>query len=335
MKILIIGGTYFLGKAFADMAEAGNELYFINRGTMFDRQTEDVKKNTFVMDRHDKEALKQIRLGRFDVVVDFCAYQEGDIRTVVENLGSSIGQYIFISTTDVYRRGTGKDTLFEEDEFETRDFGGDAGNYILGKVALEREVRDLMKKKNESGKLDEPVADRVTDMSDEGVEEKITPHSQDIRYTVLRPVFIYGPGNYAPREGMYFKWIKGAGQILSPAGSDGFFQMIYVKDAARQILLCCNNEKAFDRAFNLCSNDKVTYEIFEDALYKAADKVYGNGFAKIPVDLATIDERGIPLPFPLRKAESEFYSGERIKELGAGFVSLEEGLAETAGQYEG
>ena len=150
MKILVIGGTYFLGREFARLAGEENEIYFINRGSRLPELSEKEREHTFVMDRHDVETLSRIRLGEIDVVVDFCAYQAGDIRTVCDNLGSSIKQYIFISTTDVYRRGTGADMIGEDAELDNErliygssflrirraeDFGGSAGRRLLDMLA--------------------------------------------------------------------------------------------------------------------------------------------------------------------------------------------------------
>ena len=44
---------------------------------------------------------------------------------------------------DVYERGSGK-ILDENASFETRDFGGETGAYILGKVSLEAEIKELL-----------------------------------------------------------------------------------------------------------------------------------------------------------------------------------------------
>ena len=314
MKILVIGGTYFLGREFARLAGEENEIYFINRGSRLPELSEKEREHTFVMDRHDVEALSRIRLGEIDVVVDFCAYQAGDIRTVCDNLGSSIKQYIFISTTDVYRRGTGADMIGEDAEFEIRDFGGEAGAYILGKAALEKEVRALLNVNEKDGLA--------------------VSRDDAINFTILRPAFIYGPENYAPREGIYFNWITKAGRFISPADADGYFQMAYVTDVAKAILLCCGNEAAYNKAFNVCSGEKLTYELFEEALIKVSKDVFGIDAEKASISVAEVEERGIPLPFPLRAAESEYYDGSRVRELGTSFISLEEGLRETAAWFK-
>ena len=293
-KILIIGGTYFLGKAFVELMlnEGDAELILLHRNGR-----EEIKHNGIrevFADRHDTDKLAGLDLGEeIDAIVDFCAYARGDIKNLLGNISARVKQYVFISTSDVYKRGTGK-LLNEDADLEERDFGGDAGAYISGKVSLEREIKEACAEKN-------------------------------CRYTVLRPVFIFGENNYAPREGIYFQWILKAGQILHPADADGEFQLVYVKDVAKAIAVVIGNEDACDRAFNVCENKMFTYDSFEKLLKSAT----GTDFERIDTDVATVNEKGIPLPFPLTKAESNYYDGSSLIELGMTFTQTEEAMKDT------
>lgn len=290
MRILIIGGTYFLGKAFAERACREHELVLFNRGT---RQTglSDVK--SYVGDRRDASAFEQIE-EEFDVIVDFCAYEPNDIRLVAEQLKGRFSQYVFISTCDVYRKGTGQ-ILTENTPLEERLFPGPEGAYIAGKVALEKEL-------------------------------SVCAREFDFAYTSIRPSFIYGEDNYAPREGIYFQWIEKAGQILHPSDATGEFQMVYVKDCAEAILRVCGAIEAYGEAFNVCGTEGMIYDIWKDALYKAVRKAVGKDVESLDVTVAQVYEKQIPLPFPLLLEESERYDGSKIKKLGISYVTVEEGL---------
>lgn len=57
-------------------------------------------------------------------------------------------------------------------------------------------------------------------------------------YTILRPVFIYDPYNYAPRESWYIQRIVKGQVIPHPSDANGKFQMVYVKDVARALIEC-------------------------------------------------------------------------------------------------
>ena len=135
MKILVLGGTYFLGRTFVEMAAGTHQLTLLNRGNnplSLPGVTE------YHMDRHDGESLGKLNGMEFDCVVDFCAYEKGDITNLLEKSGISTGQYLFVSTCDVYRREP--EILIKEDApLEDRQFPGPEGAYIAGKAALEQE----------------------------------------------------------------------------------------------------------------------------------------------------------------------------------------------------
>ena len=81
--------------------------------------------------------------------------------------------YIFVSTVVVYRCGTG--TLKNESiPFETQKIAGEEGQYVVGKLALEKELI------HECG-------------------------NRGIAYTVFRPALIYGPFNYATRKSVFIR----------------------------------------------------------------------------------------------------------------------------------
>lgn len=295
MKILVIGGTYFLGKTFTMLAYQKHELYLLNRGN---QPFDDEYIVEYAMDRRDAQAISMIPEEHFDVIVDFCAYRKGDIQFIFEHLKAGFDQYIFISTVDVYKRGTGL-KLDETAELETRDFGGEAGAYILGKVALEQELKECA-------------------------------NARKVAYTSIRPAFIYGPDNYAPREDIYFKWILTAGQIIHPYDATGEFQTVFVLDVAKAILAACGNTIAYNKEYNICGNEMMDYESYADLL----ENVTGLTFEKMELSVADVVAKQIPLPFPLTKEESEHYDGTRAEELGFDYTPIEEGMAVTFDYFQ-
>lgn len=302
MKILVIGGTYFLGKAFLETClEKGREALLVNRGNRKLEGLPEDRIKTFLMDRHDGEKLKELsdelKDQKIDAVVDFCAYEKGDVKSIIDILPESVQQYLFVSTCDVYRRGTGK-VLDEGAELEERLFAGQEGAYINGKVILEDELQKACMQKG-------------------------------LHFTSIRPVIIYGPGNYAPRESIFFHWITQAGQILFPEDADGTFQMVYVKDVAKVIDAVLLREDCFDRAINVCGEAIITYQGFSDALEKACER----DIERVSLSVDEVIERGIPLPFPLLAEESEQYAGEFVKKLGIQYTDLCQGLKETFKEF--
>lgn len=290
MNILVIGGSYFLGKCFVNMAAGEHGITVFNRGS---RPLDIPGVKEIYGERHDVNALSKLKGQCYDAVVDFCAYQEGDIASVFEVLEGNIKQYVYVSTCDVYERGLNR-VLDETAPFERRKFGGEAGEYISGKVALEEELLACAQKYH-------------------------------VMYTSVRPAFIYGPGNYAPREGIYFHWVQNAGQILHPTDATGEFQMVYVEDVALAVLRAIGNPAAYGQAFNLAPLNMETYDTFSDALEQSIDLQY----EKVPVTVAFVQEKNIPLPFPLTKEESNWYDGHKALSLIGQYTALKDGLKKT------
>ena len=93
MNILVLGGSYFLGKHFVEMAHKEHTLTVFNRGS-HPLDMEDVTE--LVGDRRVPAALSGLDGLSFDAVVDFCAYEKGDIRTLFENLHAYNCDSVFI-----------------------------------------------------------------------------------------------------------------------------------------------------------------------------------------------------------------------------------------------
>lgn len=296
MKILVIGGSYFFGRVFVMQAAKAHEVTVVNRGTYSLAGMGVQEKKS---DRRD-EAFWRSWGEDYDVIVDFCAYEKGDIAKVLRNMKGSVTQYILISTVDVYERGlSGRKR--EDTPLETRVFPGEAGAYIAGKAALEQELWE------ECGRR--------------GMEN-----------TILRPAVLYGPFNYAPRESAYIQLMVQNHVLPRITDASGAFQFVYVKDAADAVVKCLLNPRAYGEAYNLCPEETVTYDLFLEALKKAADVEY----AEIPLTAAQALQQGVPLPFPLTEEESQLYSGEKGRtELDFQYISLEEGMARTYRAFKG
>lgn len=315
MRILVIGGSYFYGRVFVMLAAKAHEVTVVNRGTysMAELGARQVKG-----DRRDAAVWRGLQ-ETYDVIVDFCAYQPGDIKNVLEHFGGSVKQYIFISTVDVYRRG---DRENAEEEYrtesavlETRPYPGEAGAYIAGKVALEAELqRECLQRQ--------------------------------IAFTILRPAILYGPYNYAPRESAYIQMALQKRALPLFMDADGRFQFVYVKDAAEAVLRCMGREESFGQAYNLCGEEVLDYETVLHEIKALAQESLNSesredgeaegwpdeqaGIAWVPISLQEAEARGIPAPFPATAAETELVSNRKSREeLGMVYTEFEDGMKRT------
>lgn len=292
MKLLVIGGSYFYGRVFVMEAAKEHTVTVWNRGTY---SMADFGVSQIQGDRHERTAACE---EDWDAVIDFCAYAPGDVRDTVRNMTGKIGQYVLISTVDVYERDP--DVVKTEDTpLEERSFAGEAGAYIAGKVAAERELAAA-------------CAER------------------EIPYTVLRPAIIYGPYNYAPRESAYIQMLLQNHALPRFVDADGRFQFVYVKDAARAILNCLGNESAFGQAYNVCQDQVLTYEALFDTLKKVAQAEDLDGIAEVSLTVQQAAAQGVPMPFPAVAAETHLCDNSKGKtELGLSYTDFEEGMRRT------
>lgn len=314
MKILVLGGSYFYGRVFTMLASKEHELTLLNRGTY---SMAEYGVSQITGDRRDEKSLGLLQKcgTAFDVVVDFCAYEAGDISRILEHLPGKVSQYIMISTVDVYRRGI-EGLKDEETPYENRSLPGEAGAYIAGKVSLERELIESCRRQN-------------------------------IAYTILRPAILYGPYNYAPRESVYIRLAVQSHLLPEITDATGKFQFTYVKDAAEAICRCLMNDKTYGQAYNLCGDEILDYQTFADGLARAAeenapvqetsDPDRGQRILqRCPCTAEQAKEQGVPLPFPVYQEETELYdNGKSRRELGISYTTFAEGMGKTYRAFEG
>ncbi|MDE6387177.1 MAG: NAD-dependent epimerase/dehydratase family protein [Lachnospiraceae bacterium] len=302
MNILVIGGSYFYGRVFVMEAvrEHGEyDITVLNRGTY---SMEEYGVSQIRGDRHDVNIIKACK-GDFDAVVDFCAYEAGDVSGMIENLTGRIGQYILISTVDAYERESGK-VRTEKDALEHRVFTGEAGAYIAGKVAVEEELRRVCQEQN-------------------------------IPYTVLRPAILYGPYNYAPRESAYIQMMIVNHVLPHFIDAEGRFQFVYIKDAAQAIIRTLGNEKAFGQAYNLCQDEVVTYDSFFQTLKKVAEPEVVEELQEVSITVDSAMAQQVPVPFPATVQETMLCSNEKSKrDLGMEYTDFEEGMRRTYNAFK-
>jgi nucleoside-diphosphate-sugar epimerase len=203
VRLLLLGGPKFLGRAVADAAqEHGHELTFFNRGTTNPELYPDVER--VVGDRtSDLTALA----GRtWDAVVDTCGYTPQVVRASADMLSDS-GVYCFISSVSVYA-----DFSQPNDEesavAELGDLTADevtAESYGPLKALCEEVVRDVF-------------ADRAV---------------------VVRPGLLVGPHDPTGRFTYWPHRVARGGDVLAPGPPERPTQVIDVRDLAAWTVALC------------------------------------------------------------------------------------------------
>ena len=102
MKILVMGGTRFIGKPLVAQLQAfGHQLTLFTRG----RNPVPAGVEHLAGDRGDAEALAPLQGRRFDVIIDSSGRSLSDSRAVVERTGEPKHRFVYVSSAGVYADG--------------------------------------------------------------------------------------------------------------------------------------------------------------------------------------------------------------------------------------
>jgi 2'-hydroxyisoflavone reductase len=99
MRILVIGGTSFVGRHMAQTAlDRGHEVTLFNRG----KTNPDVLPGAERLTGDRNSDLSALEGRDWDATIDVCAYVPRQVRTLLESLGTRSGHVVFVSTLSVY-----------------------------------------------------------------------------------------------------------------------------------------------------------------------------------------------------------------------------------------
>ena len=203
MRLLLLGGPRFLGRAIADAALArGHELTFFNRGRTNPELHPGVER--LVGDRSGE--LAPLRGRTWDAVVDTSGYLPAAVRASAEALSDS-GLYCFVSSVSVYAH-------FKE----VHDEGGPIAE--LGDMPL----------------------DEVTDESYGPLKALCEDEARRVfgdRALIVRPGLIVGPHDPTGRFTYWPHRVARGGEVLAPAPPDAPTQPIDVRDLGSWIVASC------------------------------------------------------------------------------------------------
>lgn len=101
MKLLVLGGTVFLGRHVVEAAlAAGCAVTLLNRGT---REVQFVQPVEQLRGDRDGD-LSALHGRRFDAVIDCSGYTPAQLQRTADVLRGQVGHYVFVSTISVYAR---------------------------------------------------------------------------------------------------------------------------------------------------------------------------------------------------------------------------------------
>lgn len=214
MRVLVLGGTAWLGRTIAaDAVDRGHAVTCLARG-----DSGDVASGVrFVRaDRDRADAYDQVAGEQWDAVIDV-ARQPGHVRRAVARLEPVAGQYLFVSSGNVYA--------------SQRELNQDESASLLG--PLDSDVMGTMEVYGEA-----KVA----------CEEAVTAAFGPDRSLVARVGLIGGPGDSSGRSG-YWPWrfarpSNPEGVVVVPDAPDLPTALLDVRDLAAWLVTCAESGTA-------------------------------------------------------------------------------------------
>ncbi|MEV4500868.1 NAD-dependent epimerase/dehydratase family protein [Streptomyces klenkii] len=213
MRILIMGGTWFLGRSVAQEAlELGWQVTTFNRG----RSGADVPAVEVVRgDRTNPVDLARLAAaGPWDAVIDTssAALAPRDVLAGATALEGVAGRYVYVSTVNAYR-GWPSDPLAEDSELLD---GPPDADEAYGRLPEGWDGPDWYYGRQKAG-----------------AERAALAAFGDERVAILRPGVILGPGEYVGRLPWWLRRAERGGAIIAPGSPDRSIQPVDVRDVAR------------------------------------------------------------------------------------------------------
>lgn len=224
LKILVLGGTNFLGPAFVEPAlAAGHTVTLFNRGRTNPHLFPDVEKLQGQRRRprpgkpDPAQDLSALQDREWDAVVDTSAYFTGEVEDVCAVLKGKVKQYLFVSSISVYR------SL----EIE----GGDVDEQSPLAECADKYTFEMGKNYENYGALKRYCEDAA---------QAAFPG----KATIVRPGYIVGPGDSSDRFTYWPVRFTRGGECLAPGDPDNEVQFIDVRDLGQWMLHTLEQEIA-------------------------------------------------------------------------------------------
>jgi len=277
LKILVLGGTAFLGPSVIHEARArGHEITLFNRGRTNADLFPDLER--LVGDRDGQ--LDALRGRRWDVCLDNSGYIPHMVRDSAELLAPNIGQYVFISSISVYA------------DFSKRGLNEKSPVAVISdeQVAAAKTQRDVTGENYGALKA---------------LCEKAAQKACPGRACIIRPGLIVGPMDRTDRFTYWPVRVSRGGEVLAPGAPDTPTQVIDVRDLADFVVRCL--EERTNGVFNATS---PAGELTMGELLETCRRVSGSDTTFTWADAAWLEKNGVaawsdmPVWVPLEGSEA-------------------------------
>jgi 2'-hydroxyisoflavone reductase len=238
MKVLVIGGTLFIGRLLVDeLLKEGHEVAILHRKPKHDfgRRVENL-----MADRNDADRVREVLSGRrfevvFDNVYDFeRGTTAAQVEATVRACGDRLSRYIFLSSVATYGDGLNH----KESDPLAPDYHLDS--YVRHKATTERMLFRM--------------------------------HSQSgLPVVTFRPPFVYGANTNYYREQFFWDRLRAGRPIIIPGDGHRLMQFAYVNDLVLAMRKAMTEPRAVGEAFNIGDPKPLTQVELVEKLAKTAN----------------------------------------------------------------
>ena len=301
MKILILGGTVFLGPHVIDAAlSVGHSVAVFNRGTKPFPTFMGIEQ--FIGDRTHDADLLQLSDRYLDVVIDTCGYEPTIVEKSAQFFRERTSKYVFISSISAIENFREAGITESANLKQLPDSG--PGDYGQLKAAC----------------------------------EKVVQLYSEYSVLIIRPGLIVGPLDPTDRFTYWVHRAKQGGTVLAPDVPGYEIQVIDVRDLAEWIIHCI--EKEIAGVFNATGPDyALTFGKFLDecklVLSSDAEFVWVNGQFLLDKEIKPWSQ--IPLWLPASDLDHQFmFKLDCSKAMKAGlkFRSINSTILDTAAWHQ-
>jgi nucleoside-diphosphate-sugar epimerase len=239
MRVLVIGGTLFIGKLLVKrLVAAEHDVTVLHRRPEhpFGKRVHNA-----VADRNDAASVRDALSGhRFDAVYDIAYdWERGTTGHQVEACARAIPgdltRYVFMSSVAAYGDGLNH---AEDDPLASE---AHTNNYVRNKASSERALFRMY-------------------------------HESKFPVVTMRPAFVYGPENPFYREAFFWDRLKAGRPIIIPGDGNRLMQFVFVNDLVDACFYALDKHTAPGRAFNVADEKAMTQVDAVHAFAKAAGR---------------------------------------------------------------
>jgi 2'-hydroxyisoflavone reductase len=210
MRILVIGGTRFVGRHFVEQAVArGHDVTLFHRGRTGTDLFPDLDHR--IGDRDTD--LSTLTEGEWDATVDTCAYLPRHVHTLADLLGDRGGHHLLVSSVSVYAPPGGP--------------GIDEDAALI--------------------ELDDPTIEVVTADTYGGLKvhcERAAVERHGPSTLLVRPTYVVGPDDYTWRFPWWVQRIARGGTVVAPGPAGAPAQVIDVRDMAAWMVRLLEDDRS-------------------------------------------------------------------------------------------